>query len=111
MQLRGRQLIGLIDSLITKFQNTSFDKLQEFVIKRNPNIVDMSSPQTKKRTFYRRELPSPPATSFSSKKGKQLFREALKDGYMEGYFNLAEQFRVKCCCFISVDDVLISQLI
>ena len=63
-----------IDSLVAKFQNKLFNKIQEFVIRNNPNIVDMASPQIKKRTFYRRELPSPPAISFSSKEGKKLFR-------------------------------------
>eukprot|EP01083_Nonionella_stella_P293159 996949_1 len=50
--------------------------------------------QTKK-TFYRRQLPCPPAIPFTSKEGRQLFRESLADGYMEGYFVLAEQFRTQ----------------
>ncbi|KAK9904893.1 hypothetical protein WJX75_005037 [Coccomyxa subellipsoidea] len=47
------------------------------------------------KTFYKRHLPSPPATSFSSLEGKQLFAEALLDGTMEGFFKLIEQFRTQ----------------
>mmetsp|Transcript_22447 Transcript_22447/g.31205 ORF Transcript_22447/g.31205 Transcript_22447/m.31205 type:complete len:479 (+) Transcript_22447:128-1564(+) len=43
-------------------------------------------------TFYRRPLPSPPAIPFSSQEGKEIFREAMDDGFMDGYFRLAEQF-------------------
>ena len=46
-------------------------------------------------SFHRRELPSPPAIAFSSEEGRQIFREALAEGYMEGYFLLAEQFRTQ----------------
>eukprot|EP01083_Nonionella_stella_P157129 509768_1 len=52
----------------------------------------MSKP---KRTFYRRKLPSPPAIAFTSPQGRLLFKESLKDGFMEGYFILAEQFRTQ----------------
>ena len=72
--------------------------------------------------FYRRELPSPPAIAFSSEEGKTLFAETLKvcyeafhsyilvfcsntirvmisfglkDGNLEVYFRLAEQFRTQ----------------
>ncbi|CAM9915373.1 unnamed protein product, partial [Ectocarpus sp. 8 AP-2014] len=45
-------------------------------------------------TFYRREL-KPPCVAFSSEDGRQLFREALAAGNMEGYFRLAEQFRTQ----------------
>eukprot|EP00241_Pyramimonas_parkeae_P016477 CAMPEP_0114327318 /NCGR_PEP_ID=MMETSP0059-20121206/30232_1 /TAXON_ID=36894 /ORGANISM="Pyramimonas parkeae, Strain CCMP726" /LENGTH=522 /DNA_ID=CAMNT_0001456427 /DNA_START=283 /DNA_END=1851 /DNA_ORIENTATION=- len=44
------------------------------------------------RTFYRRPLPSPPAIPFASAEGKAMFRESLEQGFMEGYFRLAEQF-------------------
>eukprot|EP00240_Pyramimonas_obovata_P015986 CAMPEP_0118923172 /NCGR_PEP_ID=MMETSP1169-20130426/1798_1 /TAXON_ID=36882 /ORGANISM="Pyramimonas obovata, Strain CCMP722" /LENGTH=283 /DNA_ID=CAMNT_0006864123 /DNA_START=190 /DNA_END=1037 /DNA_ORIENTATION=- len=44
------------------------------------------------RTFYRRPLPSPPSIPFASYEGKEIFREALGKGYMEGYFRQAEQF-------------------
>lgn len=45
-------------------------------------------------SFYRRTLPSP-CIAFSSPEGRQLFREALADGTMEGYFPLAEQFHTQ----------------
>ncbi len=45
-------------------------------------------------SFYRRTLPSP-CIAFSSSEGRQLFREALADGTMEGYFPLAEQFHTQ----------------
>jgi len=48
-----------------------------------------------KISFYRRSLPSPPAVAFSSKKGREVFREALREGGMECYFPLAEQFRTQ----------------
>lgn len=45
-------------------------------------------------SFYRRTLPSP-CIAFSSPEGRELFREALADGTMEGYFPLAEQFHTQ----------------
>ena len=47
-----------------------------------------------RRSFYKRPLPHP-ATAFSSTEGRRIFREALLDGTMEGYFLLAEQFRTQ----------------
>lgn len=44
--------------------------------------------------FYRRLLPNP-AIAFSSVEGRQIFREALALGGMEGYFSLAEQFHTQ----------------
>ena len=46
-------------------------------------------------TFYRRTLPCPPAIKFSSDNGREIFFESLKDGYMNGYFKLSEQFRTQ----------------
>jgi phytochelatin synthase len=46
------------------------------------------------QSFYRRPLP-PSLVSFSSTEGRALFREALEDGTMEGYFPLAEQFHTQ----------------
>jgi hypothetical protein len=46
------------------------------------------------RGFYRRRLP-PGCIPFSSNRGRQLFREALAAGGMEGYFALAEQFHTQ----------------
>jgi glutathione gamma-glutamylcysteinyltransferase len=42
-------------------------------------------------TFYRRELKQP-SISFSSEKGREVFRIALREGNMEGYFHVAEHF-------------------
>ncbi|MBD2183484.1 phytochelatin synthase family protein [Planktothrix sp. FACHB-1355] len=44
--------------------------------------------------FYRRPLPDS-AIAFSSVEGRQIFREALALGGMEGYFALAEQFHTQ----------------
>ena len=46
-------------------------------------------------SFFRRELPSPPATALSSPAGRVLFKEALADGGMEGFFPLIEHFRTQ----------------
>ncbi len=46
------------------------------------------------RTFYRRPLP-PPAIAFASPEGRRVFREALAEGTMEGWFPLAEQFHTQ----------------
>lgn len=44
--------------------------------------------------FYRRPLPTS-CIAFSSTEGRQLFREAIELGGMEGYFALAEQFHTQ----------------
>lgn len=49
-------------------------------------------PPPPQRTFYRRPLP-PDLIAFSSPEGRQLFREALGEGGMEGFFTLSEQFQ------------------
>ena len=41
-------------------------------------------------SLYRRPLP-PPLLAFASVEGRELFREALAEGTMDGYFTLAEQ--------------------
>jgi len=51
----------------------------------------MQSTDPLKGTFHRRNLP-PPAVPFGSTEGKLLFQEALAEGYMNGYFQLAEHF-------------------
>ena len=43
-------------------------------------------------THYKRDLPNSSCVSFSSKKGKLLFKQGLMAGTMENYFSLAEQF-------------------
>lgn len=45
-------------------------------------------------SFYRRALP-PPCVAFASPEGRHLFREALAEGTMEGFFPLAEQFHTQ----------------
>ena len=42
-------------------------------------------------TFHRRVL-NLPGIAFSSEEGKNIFRKALEEGHMEGYFHLAEHF-------------------
>ncbi|KAG0340321.1 hypothetical protein BG000_000178 [Podila horticola] len=44
-----------------------------------------------KNSFYRRKLPEH-LVSFTSPKGKQLFRKMLESGYGEGYFSLVGNF-------------------
>ena len=44
--------------------------------------------------FYRRLLPAS-CISFSSNTGRELFREALAAGGLEGYFALSEQFHTQ----------------
>ncbi len=44
--------------------------------------------------FYRRPLP-PALISFASETGRQIFREALAEGNMEGYFAIAEQYHTQ----------------
>ncbi|KAG0002367.1 hypothetical protein BGZ65_002694 [Modicella reniformis] len=44
-----------------------------------------------KNSFYRRKLPEH-LVSFTSPKGKKLFREMLEEGYGEGYFSLVGNF-------------------
>jgi glutathione gamma-glutamylcysteinyltransferase len=45
-------------------------------------------------SLYRRPLPEA-QVSFSSEEGRQLFREALADGTLEGFFPLIEQFHTQ----------------
>ncbi|KAJ4726932.1 Phytochelatin Synthase, Glutathione gamma-glutamylcysteinyltransferase [Melia azedarach] len=45
--------------------------------------------------LYRRVLPSPPAIEFASPQGKQLFREALEGGTMEGFFKLISYYQTQ----------------
>ena len=46
------------------------------------------------QTFYRRPLPAG-SIAFSSPAGRQVFTEALAQGGLEGYFQLAEQFHTQ----------------
>ncbi|KAL3680692.1 hypothetical protein R1sor_023648 [Riccia sorocarpa] len=60
--------------------------------------------------FYRRSLPSPPAIEFASPEGKEIFQEALKDGTMEGFFQLIAYFQTQAepafCALASLSVVL-----
>lgn len=42
--------------------------------------------------FFRRPLPCPPATSFASESGKQMFREAMDEGNLEIFFCLSQAY-------------------
>ena len=44
-------------------------------------------------SVYRRELPTPPCIAFTSLEGREIFTSALKEGFMESFFPLSEQFR------------------
>lgn len=46
------------------------------------------------QTFYRRPLPNK-LVPFAGPEGRKLFREALADGSLEGYFALSEQFHTQ----------------
>ncbi|GKV53763.1 hypothetical protein SLEP1_g60278 [Rubroshorea leprosula] len=45
--------------------------------------------------LYRRALPSPPAIEFASSQGKQLFKEALAAGTVEGFFKLISYYQTQ----------------
>jgi glutathione gamma-glutamylcysteinyltransferase len=60
-----------------------------------PSMVQAHQPPPPtgvKKTFYKRKLPTPPATEFSSTEGRLLFAEALQQGTMTGFFKLVEQY-------------------
>ncbi|KAJ2725171.1 hypothetical protein GGI07_001433 [Coemansia sp. Benny D115] len=50
-----------------------------------------TTPEPENVTYHMRTLPDS-LVSFTSHKGRQLFKEALNEGYAEGYFNLAGNF-------------------
>ena len=54
-----------------------------------PPADDAVKERSEPDSIYKRPL-SEKLVSFSSPKGKKLFREALNAGYMENYFPLAE---------------------
>lgn len=47
------------------------------------------------KSFYKRELPSPPSTAFSSAQGQKIFADAMSHGMLQGFFPLIEQFRTQ----------------
>ena len=49
---------------------------------------------TQQQGFYRRPLPAA-CVPFASTEGRALFREALAEGHLEGWFALAEQFQTQ----------------
>lgn len=54
----------------------------------------MSEATVTDASFYRRPLP-PTLVPFASEAGRALFREALAEGHLEGWFALAEQFHTQ----------------
>ena len=48
-----------------------------------------------KVSLFRRPLPSPPAYAFSSDVGKTYFASAMRQGFCQSYFSLAENFRTQ----------------
>ncbi|KAI3899940.1 hypothetical protein MKW92_010887, partial [Papaver armeniacum] len=46
-------------------------------------------------SLYKRILPSPPAIELAATQGKQLFREALENGTMEGFFKLHSSYQTQ----------------
>lgn len=51
--------------------------------------------QSQIQSFYRRQLPTTHCVAFSSAEGRRLFQEALREGGMETYFPLSEQFKTQ----------------
>ncbi|KAK9809276.1 hypothetical protein WJX73_000095 [Symbiochloris irregularis] len=47
------------------------------------------------RTFFRRQLPCPPAVAFASPEGRQLLTQALADQTAESFFSLMEHFSMQ----------------
>ncbi|KAI3840451.1 hypothetical protein MKW92_020112 [Papaver armeniacum] len=47
-------------------------------------------------SLYKRILPSPPAIELAATQGKQLFREALENGTMEGFFKWWDESMFDC---------------
>lgn len=63
-------------------------------------LIDSQSPPSKVQSnhlldtpasFFRRQLPGN-LISFTSNEGKEIFREAIKEQFMESYFPLSQQF-------------------
>ncbi|KAL3882219.1 hypothetical protein ACJMK2_028584 [Sinanodonta woodiana] len=54
----------------------------------------VAKPPTASVQYYRRSLPET-CVGFCSNEGKVLFKEAMNQGYMDCYFNLAAQFRTQ----------------
>ena len=75
-----------------------------------PTMARAPPPPGISRTFYKRELPSPPAVAFSSEQGQGIFKAALAAGNMQGFFRLIEQYRTQdepaYCGLASVSMVL-----
>jgi len=55
------------------------------------NFLVSRSVALPEQSYYKRVLP-PSCIAFNSKKGKELFRGALDEEYMESYFALSQQF-------------------
>jgi glutathione gamma-glutamylcysteinyltransferase len=60
------------------------------------NVVEEARPPgVASRSFYKRDLPCPPAIAFSSDEGQRVFRDAMDHGMLQGFFTLIEQFRTQ----------------
>ncbi|CAD7697773.1 unnamed protein product [Ostreobium quekettii] len=60
-----------------------------------PAVYSRAALQDMQTSFYKRKLPVPPATEFSSSEGRTVFQEALDEGNTTGFFKLIEQFRTQ----------------
>ncbi|XP_029128336.1 glutathione gamma-glutamylcysteinyltransferase 1 [Cajanus cajan] len=63
--------------------------------------------------FYKHPLPSPPAIDFVSEEGKQLFREAIENGTMEGFYKLISTFQTQselCFCGLASLSIVLNAL-
>lgn len=61
----------------------------------SPAATSSRVPPGVSKTFYKRELPCPPAVAFSSEEGQKIFAKALASGSMQSFFQLIEHFRTQ----------------
>ncbi|CAM9932974.1 unnamed protein product, partial [Discosporangium mesarthrocarpum] len=66
----------------------------DLMVTQTAQVTKSTQPLLRPVSFYRRRLPDV-CTAFSSAEGRTIFREAMAEGNMEGYFQLAEQFRTQ----------------
>lgn len=71
---------------------TDISKRFSATVSKGPHI--MPTAEQKMESFYKRPLPEF-LISFSSPRGKQLFKETLEKGILESYWSLAEQFHTQ----------------
>ncbi|CAI2190479.1 3350_t:CDS:2, partial [Funneliformis geosporum] len=82
---KSRQLSSSLISI------TSQNSREFLPISSMPNLKEDQQPPTPQVTFQGRKLPDH-LINFASLPGKELFKQALIDGYAEGYFNLSSCF-------------------